>query len=308
MTKYLLIPAIVTGIFTIISVAALVYPGIFGIKEDSINIITILPPIATVIIGVSYFSIQQHMTKSEKMQKKRDDHFKNLQKDVFEYWTKKPASLLAEGQPHFSLTDLYVNTSVIIRNPIRYQRVKSHLEHEDYKEIKSLMEQIENRSDNHNNKVSDFLNSVENNLTEKVFTKDSVVISDFTEYKDPKQDNGYSLANILNYYKQEATYSHKELRVRKESGTARFQILIEDTYINPLAIATDEKQLQSIKEKLEGELKNDIVDCFEGLLKEGREVTNLYNDKFVPEIKNLIVEIEDEGQLKGGCGLSYCTK
>jgi hypothetical protein len=55
-------------------------------------------------------------------------------------------------------------------------------------------------------------------------------------------------------------------------------------------------------------LKSDIVDSLKGFLKEGREITNLYNDKFVSEIKNLIVEIEDEGQLKGGCGLSYCPK
>lgn len=171
-----------------------------------------------------------------------------------------------------------------------------------------MMEQIENTSNNHNNKVSDFLGSIENVIIGKVFTKDSVVVSDFTEYKDPEQDNGYSLTNILNYYKQEATYPHKELRVCKESGTARHQILIEDTHINPQAISTDEKQLQSIKEKLEGELKSDIVDSLKGFLKEGREITNLYNDKFVSEIKNLIVEIEDEGQLKGGCGLSYCTK
>lgn len=117
MTKYLLIPAIVTGAFTIISLAALVYPGTFGIKQDSINIITILPPIVTAIIGVSYFIIQQHITKSEKIQKKREDHFEKLKEDVFEYWIEKPASLLAEGQVHFSLTDLNVNTSNIIKTP-----------------------------------------------------------------------------------------------------------------------------------------------------------------------------------------------
>lgn len=66
-------------------------------------------------------------------------------------------------------------------------------------------------------------------------------------------------------------------------------------------------QLASIATKCQ-KVKTEVVDKLKSLLKEGTEIVNLYNDKFIEEIRKIIAEIEDIGELKGGCGLRYCHK
>jgi hypothetical protein len=76
-----------------------------------------------------------------------------------------------------------------------------------------------------------------------------------------------------------------------------------------MVISTELPVLESVKEKLEGgKLKTEIIEKLRRFLNEGREICNLYNNEFIPEIRNLITQIEDKGEIKGGCGLSYCPK
>jgi len=55
-----------------------------------------------------------------------------------------------------------------------------------------------------------------------------------------------------------------------------------------------QKKIESIRKKLEDEkLKVVIVDPLEGFLKEANEIVELYNDKLIPKIQNIVTEIED---------------
>jgi hypothetical protein len=76
-----------------------------------------------------------------------------------------------------------------------------------------------------------------------------------------------------------------------------------------MVISVNHQDLEIIKKKLESQkLKIDIIDKLQGFLKESRKIVDLYNDKFIDEIKNIITGIEDDEDMKGGCGLSHCPK
>jgi hypothetical protein len=262
------------------------------------------------------FFIQQHITYGEEIQKKRQKHFEILKTSILEPWVRELASLsnMREGST-YSFIDLYVNIFDKLRSNNRFQRILSHLDNEDYKEITDLLSKIESRSKTHNQKVSDYMHRFEGQIFGKVFMKNisDGIVNDFTEYRDPKSDHGYSLKNIKDHYAKEASGNHSELTIdeEKQAGKTKFQIHRSDAGANVaiLAISTDENQLGSIRKKLEDdEVKSAIVKPLEGFLKEGNEIVELYNGKLIPEIQNIITEIEDEGEMKGGCGLTYCKK
>ena len=61
-----------------------------------------------------------------------------------------------------------------------------------------------------------------------------------------------------------------------------------------MVISTELPVLESVKEKLEGgKLKTEIIEKLRRFLNEGREICNLYNNEFIPEIRNLITQIFD---------------
>ena len=112
---------------------------------------------------------------------------------------------------------------------------------------------------------------------------------------------------IQDHYYYEAEGYHANLIIEKEQGGIKYILYREDARGNHIVISTDLHALESVKEKLEGEkLKMEITEKLRNFLKEGREICDLYNDEFIPEIRNIIAEIEDEGEMKGGCGLTYC--
>ena len=84
----------------------------------------------------------------EKIQKKRQDHFERLRTEVFQYWIeeKETATLSEdrEGCSH-SFIPLYNNIADALKLRSRSPRARLHLEHEDYKKDKDLLQQIESR-------------------------------------------------------------------------------------------------------------------------------------------------------------------
>jgi hypothetical protein len=259
--------------------------------------------------GRIYFFIQQYIIHREEVQKKRQNHFEILKTRVLEAWVKEIVCLskMRDGcNPSF--IDVYVNIVDKLQSNIRFQQVRSHLEHDVYKEGKALLDKIVERSTNHNKNVSTFMGSVKRIIINNVFAKDisSGEISTFTDYKDPKQNRGYAMSNIHEHYYNEAIGNHANLLIDKEPGETRYKLHREHEF-NPMVISTTQHGLEIIRERLEGEkLKIEITDKLDGLLKEAREICDLYNNEFLLEIRNIIAEIEDEGILKGGCGLTYC--
>ena len=205
-----------------------------------------------------------------------------------------------------SFLELYVDVIDKLKENNRFSRIKSHLQHEDYNEAKCLLDSIEQRTVEHNKNVSEFMGNINGKIV-KVFERDpsSGIVSSFTSYTNPKQEHGYSLPNILKHYAEEAMGNHARLTKDIEYG-AKFRIHREDDNSTFMVYSTSQDQLAVIIQKLEG--LTDVVDKLKGFLKEGNAILQLYNDKFIPEIQNLIVEIEDERGLKGGCGLTYCPK
>jgi hypothetical protein len=196
-----------------------------------------------------------------------------------------------------------VNVSEILESNPRSSQAKSHLEDKEYKEANDLLNEIQTRSEKHNKNVSEFFSSLESNILNSVF--DRGVLSTFTKYNDVNEPNTYSVGNILIHYREEANGNHSELITEKEQGLVK----LHRYRGQPMVISTDEKEVESVTAKLEGQkLKTEVVDKTRDFLKEGKDIISLYNNKFIPEIQKIIVEIEDEEDLKGGCGLSYCHK
>ncbi|MFZ0515132.1 MAG: hypothetical protein WAM14_26280 [Candidatus Nitrosopolaris sp.] len=107
------------------------------------------------------FFIQQYIIHREQIQKKRHDHFKTIKTCVFEPLIKESAILSkTRDRCNNSFIDLYVNIFDKLKSNLRFQRVKSHLENDEYKEAKSLLGDIEKRSTDHNKKISHFMGSV----------------------------------------------------------------------------------------------------------------------------------------------------
>lgn len=261
------------------------------------------------------FFIQHSITNRDIIRNKRHDHFKKIT-DILQKWVETPTNASASRRDcNHSFMDLYVNAFDTLKSNNRFQRIKSHLKNEDYKEAKDLLSGIETRSTPHNKSVSDFMRGFEGLIFAKVFTKDPSVgiVNDFEEYTDPKLEHGYSLNNIRSHYAKEASGNHSDLTIDQEieAGKTKFQIHRMDVGVNvaPLVLSTDQKQIDSIRKRMEDErMKPAIVEPLKGFLNEANEIVELYNDKFIPEIQNIITEIEDEGEMKGGCGLSYCPK
>ena len=105
--------------------------------------------------------------------------------DILQKWVDIRANLSVdlEGRNHSS-TELYVDTFDKLKYNLRFQRVKSHLQNEDYKEAKDVLDKIETRSTIHNTNVSDFMLDVNGLIIKNVFRKDQslLIIFNFTEY------------------------------------------------------------------------------------------------------------------------------
>ena len=70
-------------------------------------------------------------------------------------------------------------------------------------------------------------------------------------------------------------------------------------------MTTDRKVLQDIKNKIEI-LQPDASTKLQCFLEERNKIIDLFNNDFIPKIRGMMTTIEDEGLLKGGCGLTYC--
>jgi hypothetical protein len=259
-----------------------------------------------------HFFIQQYIIRREKIQGKRHEHFKSLKTNVFESWIKENAILTKTREGcNNSFIDLYVNIFDKLKSNLRFPRVKSHLENDDYNEAKTLLCDIEKKSTDLNKKISHFMGSVKGLIVTNVFPKDILSVAAFTEYKDRNQPHGYSISLIQDHYYSEAEGYHANLIIDKDEqeGGTKYILHREDAGGNHMVISTELRALESVKEKLEGEkLKTEIIEKLKIFLNEGREICDLYNNEFIPEIRNLITQIEDEGEIKGGCGLSYCPQ
>lgn len=114
---------------------------------------------------------------------------------------------------------------------------------------------------------------------------------------------------IQDHYHNEAVGNHADLLIEQEPGSIKYILYRKDKKGNQMVISTHQHALESVKEKLEGEeLKTEIIDKLRSFLKEGHEIYEIFNDGFLNEIRDIITQIEDEGEIKGGCGLSYCPK
>jgi hypothetical protein len=258
--------------------------------------------------GRLHFFIQQYVTSRERTQTQRLNHFQRLVNEVFTRWVGLTAELSENRDGcHHSFMKLYINIVDDLKQPVRVGQVEKHLTHNDYDETKKLLDSIESKSSSRNSKVDSFMESVDQNILQNVFSEKifSGIGSLMEPYHDPNIIHGYSMFHILKHNANETHGSHAMLRVDPyEIG--KFKLHREDDNSNFIAISTNNEMLAAISKALQGQLQTDIVKTLKELLTDGQRICDSYNNKFKDEINNIISEFEDEGSLKGACGLSYC--
>jgi hypothetical protein len=243
------------------------------------------------------FFIQQRLIHDKETKEARYDHYKRLVSEVFDKWI-RISSELSENRIGYknSFMKLYVNIVDDLKEPIRYSRAKSHLQYDGYSEARTLLESIETKSKAHNDTVNGFMESLESDIISSI-SESNINIRQFAN-SDVKR--GYALDRILSHYKKEAHGYHSTLRV-DSFGPNEFTLHRQDDNSTVIARDSDRSVLENLSQILGGELQTKKVDKLRNLSKDGKYICLLYQDKFVPEIKNIITEFEDEKRIHGGC-------
>jgi hypothetical protein len=157
MQKIALMPFLPAGIALVISGFGLTSPQYFGLQQQSVGF-TIFVTTLLGLTAAAIFFIQQNIINHDTIQKKRQGHFERLKNEVLQKCVDKPAYLAIDKKGFSrSLIELYVNIFDVLKAYNRFPRVRLHFEHEDYKETKVLLDEIENRSIEHNKKISEFM-------------------------------------------------------------------------------------------------------------------------------------------------------
>ena len=111
---------------------------------------------------------------------------------------------------------------------------------------------------------------------------------------------------IIDHFKKEIEGYHNELRV-DATDTNQFKLHRQDDNANLMAVGDDET-LECLKRKLDEYFIANVSDKVKKFLKDGNAMCDAYNTEFVPRIMDITNIIEEEDDLKCGCGYSFCPK
>ena len=181
MQKVTLIPLIPAGLATTLAIMSIIYPESFHLPKSGIGLTGVVSALLGITTGVT-FLFRQRLTHREQIRKKRDDHFRTLRTNVFEPWINQTAvpSKTRDGC-NDSFEDLYVNIFDTLKSNLRFQRVKSHFENDEYKEVKTLLDNMERKSTDLNRNISHFMGSVKRLIITSVFPRDICSVAAFAE-------------------------------------------------------------------------------------------------------------------------------
>lgn len=184
--------------------------------------------------------------------------------------------------------------------------MKSHLKHKDYQTIDQLLTELLNSEEPHNREVSQFMETLKERISNIMIRNDTycqinIKIPPFIHLNQP---HGYNLENIILHYKSELEGNHSGLVISPYNS--RFKLHRADNN-GTILVVSDREILDCIQKRINEELRNYVSIKTNELLKNANDILRKHNE-FTTKINALIKNIEDEEELKGRCGLSYCRK
>jgi hypothetical protein len=195
-----------------------------------------------------------------------------------------------------------------LREPMYFNRFRSHLKDEKYKEIENIISNIEKSEPMHNEKVTNFMGNIRPNIRNAIYNaKNSIGLTGskidmLREYNkdEPNYIPHFVLDEIIKYCIDKANGKATTMKVRKINST--FQLVREGDFMISAGMG-DEQTMNWLLNKIESLT---IYKELRDLQTEGNRINDLYNKELKSKIKDLSVQIDD-GCLAGKCDMKYCA-
>jgi hypothetical protein len=181
------------------------------------------------------------------------------------------------------------------RSENRHNQIRKHLEDANYKEEYSSLTNLEQRESKHNAAVGMFVDKTNKDIETAING-----VSPFLyrcEEGGSKQSSCYSPIGIIEYFLRDLLKFNLILDI-DDDGWLRST--------NGIEIAKgDGETLEKIKTSIT-QIRRIITNEVRSLLEDRANIVSLYNDDFLPKMRNLMTSMEDNHHVDGGCGLRYC--
>ncbi len=216
------------------------------------------------------FFINRHITNGQTRRQELQTYYNNLKEDVLRHWLNQKAEPSRTRESlNESLIPLYIDIIKDLKTPIHSQEFKSHLSHNDNKNIHNIFEDLEKREPAHNYKLSEFMSSKERKIRNAIMNKDSTSkggcnIDHIIEYDsgyEPRMPN-YIMRQTVFYYRDKAQTDNLDLDIRPLDDDKKiFQLHYNMTEIG----RGDEESMRCLSTKLKA-LEPDLVDDLKALI------------------------------------------
>jgi len=180
----------------------------------------------------------------------------------------------------------------------RFEKIESHLKHSDYKSARSALNEIKKQEFDYNKKTNEFAQYIGQQIEDAIH---EICPPMFLCEENDKEVSCYNKNGVIEHFFRGLGKFNLTLSIRDDNTL---------TTTNSILLAridkrTDGKVLQDIKEKIEI-LQPCASRKLRRFVEERNKIIASFNNDFIPKISDIITTIEDDGLLKGGCGLTYC--
>jgi hypothetical protein len=252
------------------------------------------------------FFINYYRNKGEKRERKLESHYKTLKENVLNPWLNHEIKAERQLKSYSdSLITLYVSIIEQLKTPIHFGRLRSHLIHEDNKELRQVFEGIEKREPAHNNKVSMYMGSIDGIIKNAIINKDAKSIGDckidhivFYGTGPEERVPNCVLRHAILYYINKAQQDNLDLDIRQlYEDDGIFQL---HTTPDMIEIGRGDQQTMKCLLKKLKVLESSLIEDLRGLINEKDALVQLFNSDFKIIVRDMIADIDD-GYLSGEC-------
>lgn len=192
----------------------------------------------------------------------------------------------------------------------RFRQLELHLNASEYAELKKKYDEIKKRENIHNERVNTFMSTIEEKIASAIFSKEAeceITHTDIKSWFSQKETpQYYFMKEILNNFTEASTGNSRDFVVRETGTNSGYYHLVSGNGGKEVASA-EKSVLECLKMKLD-RIKPQIVKELAELNNEANAINELFDGDFKSAVRLLIIEIEDNGRMKGGCGLPYCQE
>jgi hypothetical protein len=308
MQKIALVPLGVVALGIIFALLVWFFPSQFGVPPNSVNAATASPGLFAAGSGAAYFAIQNHLITRKDAEERRKNHFTKIREDVLMEWVKvEPSRKGYYKDPVSDFVFMTLNISDILEIPPRFAQLKSHLASGEYKKLNETYDTIKRREETHNKKLGDLVNNLVSTIENAIYSTVGtcqLTRTDITEWKSQKLTPNYYLMKGIVENLYAAAHGNDNSFFAKDNGKDGARMYNGERG-NEIAFSDSFKVLDCLKHKLDN-IKPALVKELTDLKDEKAAVEALFKGDFMKEVKSLIIEIEDNGHMRGGCGFKFC--